>query len=318
LLVFERLSRCTQGEDQLEDFRDALTDFANEAKHCAKLATEIRIAFNKWGKMVGELHACTEAQQGKTAQDRDVTTIDQAVAKIDKKFTIEATGETEKQVKKVNEQLERAEQRLDIAIENVPGPWATTVQGAVSGFLQAVPSIVGAVLPAVLAAVDPFPRPANVLSAVMDKAGKGENPMKPIADKEPGSTQGHMPQTSQVNVTDPSYVVAGALRDLVTHFYEFLGGDNGPVDWAKFEEKTTHGLKDTPAGISYFLGNINGQRAKVDVTNTEANKQLMSVFDSLTKVNHSFWQHLSLDAKLTQVMARSQPNYGSSSKTRTR
>lgn len=283
-LVFQRLSKCTEGEDQLEDFRDALNDFASEAKHCAKLATETRVAFNKWGKMVGELHACTEAQLGKTAQDRDVTTIDQAVAKIDKRFTTEAVTDTKDQIKRVGKQLERAERRLDSAIENVPGPWATTVQGAVSGFLQAVPNVVGAVLPAVLAAANPMAGLSNALSGAANKGRKGSKPAKSTSVEETGSAQHTTSQTSQVTVADPSYAVAGALRDLVTHFYEFLGGDNGPVDWSKFEEKASGAAKDTPAGISYFLGNINGQKAKVDVTDTEANKRLMSVFDTLTRI----------------------------------
>lgn len=268
--------------------------------------------------MVGELHACTEAQLGKTAQDRDVTTIDQAVAKIDQKFTTEATEETKAQVTRVTKQLERAEKRLDSAIENVPGPWATTVQGAVGGFLQAVPNIVGAVLPAVLAAANPMAGVANALSGAANKGGQGGKPAKSAPAKDTGSAQSYTPQTSQVTVADPSYAVAGALRDLVTHFYEFLGGDNGPVDWAKFEEKTSDAAKDTPEGISYFLGNINGQRAKVDVTNTEANKQLMSVFDTLTRVSQPFWLPFSLGVKLIQIMARLQPNYGSSSRIRTR
>ncbi|KAF2853718.1 hypothetical protein T440DRAFT_287057 [Plenodomus tracheiphilus IPT5] len=284
ILVFERLSRCTQGEDQLEDFRDALNDFAHEAKNCAKLATEIRIAFNTWGKMVGELHACTEAQLGKTAQDRDVTTIDQAVAEIDQRFTTEAATETKAQVTRVTKQLEKAEKRLDNAIENVPGPWASTVQGAVGGFLQAVPSIVGAVLPAVLEAANPMAGVAKALSAGQNKGRRGGKPVKRAPANDTGSAQGHTPQPSQVAVVDSSYVAASALRDLVTHFYEYLGGDNGPVDWTRFEEKTSDAAKDTPTGISYFLGNINGQKAKVDVTDTDANKRLMWVFDTLSRI----------------------------------
>lgn len=278
--MFERLSRCTQGQDQLEDFRDALTDFADDAKQCAKLATETRLAFNKWGKMVGELHVCAEAQIGKTSRERETAKVDEAVAQIDQKFASEAAKETKEQVKQASKQLEKAEKRLDTAISNVPTPWESCIQGAVSGFLQAVPNIVSQVLPTVLAASNPMTGVGMALNGAAKQGMQAAPAVGADATNRRGTTQ----QQQHALTPDPSYAAAGILRDLVTHFYQYLGGDSGEVDWTKFEEKKDPNALDTPAGISYFIGNLNGQKSKIDVTNTDANTLLLSAIDTLIKV----------------------------------
>ncbi|WXC47699.1 hypothetical protein QX201_007413 [Fusarium graminearum] len=74
-VVFQRLGPCTVDEDALEDFNDALQSFNDDAQRCAKLATETRQAFTTWGLMVGELHACTEAESGITSIQKEATRI---------------------------------------------------------------------------------------------------------------------------------------------------------------------------------------------------------------------------------------------------
>jgi hypothetical protein len=179
----------------------------------------------------------------------------------------------------VTKQLGKAEQRLDTAISNVPSPWASCIQGAVSGFLQAVPSIVGQVLPAVLAVSNPMMGVGMVLNGAAKQGAQGA----PVAGATNGT--GAIQEQQQALVADPSYAAAGLLCDLVTHFYQYLGADSGPVDWNKFEEKKDPNAPDTPAGISYFLGNLNGQKSKIDVSNTDANKRLLSAIDTLIKVS---------------------------------
>ena len=87
-------------------------DFSTEAKQCAVLATETREAFTKWGKMVGELHAATEHQQGQTSIERDETQAAENVANIDKGFAADAAETAKHLVDKVSLQLQKAEQRL--------------------------------------------------------------------------------------------------------------------------------------------------------------------------------------------------------------
>ena len=152
-MIFERLPPCTKGERELENFRDALSDFADNARRAAELATQTREAFSKWGKMVGELHAATEHQQGHTSAERNETKAAENVAKIEQTFAVDAVAASKENVTHVTEQLKRAEKRLggyfwskyrnlltscdlDTALDKVPGPWATVVQGAVTGYVR--------------------------------------------------------------------------------------------------------------------------------------------------------------------------------------
>ncbi|KAI1342876.1 hypothetical protein F5Y15DRAFT_371283 [Xylariaceae sp. FL0016] len=294
-IVFKRLGPCTESEDALEDFRDALQDFSSDAKMCAKLATEIKEAFSKWGRMVGELHMCNENLKGNTAIKADAITIDKAMATIEQKFATEAATEAKDGVTRAAKSLEKAEKRLDAAIENVPGPWATVIQGAVTGFTQALPGIVAGVLPAVLAASNPM----SAVSLAVGSAAK-QNPLGAAAVgviNGQGQANGNVPangqqQRAMPSVEDPSYVAAAAIRDLVNHFYEFMGGDAGEIDWSKFKEAPTKEGSSTPQGLSYFIGNLQGQQKRVDKTDTEPNKRLMAVFASMIKVSGEMQTHL--------------------------
>lgn len=80
---------------------------------------------------------------------------------------------------------------------------------------------------------------------------------------------------------DPSYAAAGELRDLVTHFYEFLGGEKGNIDWAKFEEPQDG---NTESGTSYLLATLKGRQGEIDRTDTAPNKKLNKVIDGLIEV----------------------------------
>ena len=152
-MIFERLPPSTKGERELENFKDALDDLADNARRSAVLATETREGFSKWGKMVGELHAATEHQQGHTSAERDETKAAENVAKIEQTFAVDAVAASKENVTHVTEQLKKAEKRLgeyfqskspnpltpfglDTALDKVPGPWATVAQGAVTGFVR--------------------------------------------------------------------------------------------------------------------------------------------------------------------------------------
>lgn len=111
-LIFKRLPACTKGPDQLEDFRDALNEFAEDARQSAVLATQTREAFTRWGSMVGELHAATEHQQGQTSVEREETRIAENVSKIEQKFAVDAASAVKENVSQVKEQLKKAEKRL--------------------------------------------------------------------------------------------------------------------------------------------------------------------------------------------------------------
>ena len=84
--------------------------------------------------------------------------------------------------------------------------------------------------------------------------------------------------------TGPSYAAAGELRDLVTHFYEFLGGEKGSIDWTKFEEPKDGDASANPSGTSYLLATLNGRKGQIDVTGTAPNNKLIGVIDALIKV----------------------------------
>ena len=84
-------------------------------------------------------------------------------------------------------------------------------------------------------------------------------------------------------MNDPSYAAAVAVRDLVTMFYDLLGGEKGSIDFAKLE--TTEPTDGTPTGITYFLGNLRGQKGQVTVTNAEPKVKFMAALNKLIKVN---------------------------------
>lgn len=282
---------------------DALQEFSEDAQQCATLATETRIAFTKWGKMVGELHACTEQESGSTSQKREAIKVDQAVANIEKKFATDAADDAKTQAEAVKKQLEKAEKRLDNALENVPGPWAQVAQAAVGGFAQALPSIVAGALPAVLAAANPAYGVSQALGA---SAQQGANATaKAVADQAAQAKQAvaqtiaeATPPNVPTTAADPAYSAALGIRDLITHFYEYLGGEKGEIDLSKFKEvenaekpevtdnsETAKG-EQNQSSISYLVGTLTSQKSRVDVTGTEPNKKLQLAFDKLIKVSH--------------------------------
>jgi len=64
--------------------------------------------------MVGELHACTENQQGAVSIKRETVSIDADMAEIEEKFASKAADAAKASVAAVGKQLERAEKRLGI------------------------------------------------------------------------------------------------------------------------------------------------------------------------------------------------------------
>lgn len=110
--VFERLGACTQSAEKLEDFNDALETFAKESRTCAKLATEIRVAFNTWGKMVGELHASTEQKKGLTSIESESTMTESRVTEIEKVFAEQNVAEAKTAVENASTRLKNNEKRL--------------------------------------------------------------------------------------------------------------------------------------------------------------------------------------------------------------
>ena len=84
--------------------------------------------------------------------------------------------------------------------------------------------------------------------------------------------------------SDPSYAAAGELRDLVTHFYEFLGGEKNTIDWVRFEEPKDGDDTTTPSGTSYLLATLKGRKGQIDATGSAPNKKLIGIMDDLIKV----------------------------------
>lgn len=150
-----------KSEDDLDDFKRALRRFSAESKLCAAKAADIQLAFNKWGRMVTELHATTEQKSGQTAIQAGNTALDKQLADIENTFATERKKSTGEEVKQVKTALDKAESRLgesiayhliattlhrgavqsvlieqiDRAMDNVPGPWATVIQSAVTSFV---------------------------------------------------------------------------------------------------------------------------------------------------------------------------------------
>lgn len=81
------------------------------------LATETRIGFSNWGKMVGELHACVEKQQGGASVSQETTDRDQYLAKIERNFSSKSAELTKDSVVAMGKQFESAEKCLGMDVE---------------------------------------------------------------------------------------------------------------------------------------------------------------------------------------------------------
>lgn len=272
---------------------DALQDFSEDAQQCAALATETRRAFTKWGKMVGELHACTEQESGSTSQKREAVKVDEAVAKIEKKFATDAVDDSKTQAEAMKKSLERAEKRLDNALDNVPGPWAQVAQAAVSGFAQAIPSIVAGALPIVLASANPAYGISKALGAGVQQSANA------TAEAAANNTAHAVDETARLateakaaaaTAADPAYAAALGMKDMTAHFYEYLGGEQGEIDLSKFrgsertENDSSEAAQSEDSSIAYLVGTLTSQKNSIDKTNTEPNKKLQTAMDKLIKV----------------------------------
>ena len=110
--MFKHLEICTESEDNLDDMRRALKRFGSTANSCAKYAAEIHLAFNKWSKMVIELHTAAEQESGTTARQASKTDLDKQLADIEKTFADKRTKSSDEEVKRMEKSLEKAEKRL--------------------------------------------------------------------------------------------------------------------------------------------------------------------------------------------------------------
>ncbi|PYI09489.1 hypothetical protein BO78DRAFT_308441 [Aspergillus sclerotiicarbonarius CBS 121057] len=260
--IFRLIGPCTRDASSLEDFNDALQDFSEDAKICGRLAGDIREAFQKWAGMVGELHTCAEQRKGTAAQERHKISTDQIIAETEKIHSTDAVEKAQQQVDFVKAQVTRAEKRLDNALDKVPGPWETMALTAVNGYFKAMPQIVAAALPFL---------------------------MGPGAHQQQG-----LPVSSKpINSPDPAYAAAVGVESSITHFYQYLGGDSGSVDWPKFQEADQKG-----SGIAYVLGNFTGQRANIDKTDTIPNNRLLGALDTVIGVAEEIRAHLNKQNQL--------------------
>ncbi len=305
--VFKRLGPSTGNPDAYEDFKDALDDFAKDAQTCARLSSEMREAFSKWGIMVGELHAATENQAGHTAIAADRTKLDEAVATIEETHAKEASDAAKKGVERAAKNVDKQQKNLDTMVDKVPGPWASVLQSAVTSFAQAVPALVAG---AIMAKTAPGAAAANLATGVA--AGQAG------ASSGTTSNSTSTSKTQQPQLDDPAYATAATILDFVNHFYEYLGGDSGAILWDKFKETTSTTTKDTttttkaddddkdaPQGLAYILGTLKGQKRNIDATNTPANKKLLSAYDALITVATSLQDHL---RKQNQMTAKADPS----------
>lgn len=274
-VVFKRLGPCTVSEDALEDFNDALKDLSNDALRCAKLATEMREAFSKWGKMVGELHMYTESQMGNTSIKANEIVTEQRMAEIEETFAVDASENTKEQVMRASRELKKSEDRLDGAVRDVPGPWATVIQGAIICHTQTIPTLVAGALPIIFGGC----RDHKTTDATTLVGFSQETPLPPL---------------------DPSYASAAQIRDLVNHFYSFIGGAKGPIEWEKFKGSPRAGANETQ-GVAYLLGTLQGLRRNADVTGTKANKKLMQAYSSLIEVCNEIRAHLNQQNQINAV-----------------
>lgn len=296
-MVFRRLGPSTLGPDQYENFKYALEDFSNDAKACAKFASEIREAFGTWGKMVGELHAVTENQDGVNTLKADKAKDDENATKIEEAFTATAIEEVKKQVTRASKNVEKQQKNLDTMIDKVPGPWASVLQTAVSSFAQALPSMMGAAI----SARNPAALAAGVAAGQAGAAASNT------------ATAGGKPQTQTPALTDPAYAAAATIQNLVNHYFEYLGGEKATgIKWDKFKESTTapkettidDDPKEVPQGLAYLLGTLKGQKANIDVTDTAPNKKLLGAYAALIKLSEELQAHL---RKQNELSASKEP-----------
>lgn len=82
------------------------------------------------------------------------------------------------------------------------------------------------------------------------------------------STDATAPASEQ-GADDPACEKASALLIYLSTFYEFLGGDSGTINWAKFEDGDSNSAESAGQGISWLLGTLKGQKTKV-ISGTEA------------------------------------------------
>ncbi|KAL8907064.1 MAG: hypothetical protein Q9171_006011 [Xanthocarpia ochracea] len=274
-----------------EDFNDALKKFSDEAKTCARLATEIRIAFNTWGRMVGELHASTEQKKGLTSIENENTKMEQAVTEIEQTFAVTNSMEAEKAVASAATRLKRNEDRLGSLSSSsederliAPQTERSTMYQALGrqsykrqSAIQAVPVIVGGILPAVLQAANPAAAVANALGASMKKSN--QSTIAPQATTE-----------LQQSVLDPAYASAAIVKPILELFYEFLGGEKGEVNWDKLSDAppaatdSSTSPKSVEQGVSFLIGNLNGLKSNIDVAKSQPSKALANAIDRTVKV----------------------------------
>ena len=195
----------------------------------------------------------------------------------------------------------------DTALDKVPGPWETVIQGAVTGLVnclscmrkpradkksqtQAVPNIIAGVIPAIMAAANPMGAIAMTAGSGISGSLKMPNGM-PTQATAPGASNMAVAEKGAATIqaaSDPAFAAAKEIMALVTSFYEFLGGETGMIDWEKFEEPKAKSEK--PSGLSYLSATLKGHKKKVHVTGTEANKKLMAAYDGLIKVRPVVWK----------------------------
>ncbi|KAL8863825.1 MAG: hypothetical protein Q9198_010305, partial [Flavoplaca austrocitrina] len=103
------------------------------------------------------------------------------------------------------------------AIDNVPGPWGTVVQTAVGGALQAVPAIIGGILPAVLQTMNPATAVASVLEGVMNKSNQSLVTPTPGGTNNPtaGSAAPQPTTEMEQGVADPAYASAATVKPIL-------------------------------------------------------------------------------------------------------
>jgi hypothetical protein len=297
IMVFKLLGPSTRGQYEYEDFKDALGYFSQDAKTCARLASEIREAFSKWGKMVGELQAAAENQSGQTAIAADKAKVDAAVAAIEQTHATTANDEAKKRVTRAADNVDKQQKNLDKMIDKVPGPWAGVLQSVVTSFGQALPSIMAATIQA---KTNPVGFAAGVAAGQAGGAAQNSSNASSGSQSQPASG-------AQNDLSDPAYATAALILDLVNHFYEYMGGDKGTIQWDKFREPaSTTAAKDgdTQQGLAYILGTLKGQKANIDVTNTAPNKKLLAAYDVFIKVATDLQEHL---RKQNQLTAKTNP-----------
>jgi hypothetical protein len=76
------------------------------------LATETRITFNTWGRMVGELHACSELKHGQAGLKLDALEVEESIANVAKTFAEQSLTDSAKNVEVMTKRVEKAEKRL--------------------------------------------------------------------------------------------------------------------------------------------------------------------------------------------------------------